>query len=265
VTPLGAIFTAAGTVPGLGGDNGLAKDAKLNDPEGITARPGGGFVVADTTNARVRAVSDIGAVPGAVIKRSMNLETQSGAVMVRPSGAPSFLPLNEEDLVPLGSVIDTRRGFARIAVQRGNGGLTPATAFDGSFTASQGGTSADPVTELAMTDPLTCGRTAKKARNHASAALASAAAFGRPAPVAFVAKKRKPARYLRRLWVDAHGKYRIRGRRVVALEKGTKWRVMDACDRSSVTVASGSVLVTDLVRNKTRTVRAGKTFTVFAN
>jgi glucose/arabinose dehydrogenase len=271
VTPLGAIFNVAGTVPGLGGDNGLAKDAKLNDPEGITARPGGGFAVADTTNARVRAVSDVGAVPGAVIKRSMNLETQAGAVMVRPAGTSAFLPLNEEDLVPFGSVIDTRRGFATIAVQRGNGGLEPATAFDGSFVASQGGTAADPVTELAMTDPLICGKTANQAKpaNHAAAAalaspLASAAAFGRPAPVAFVAKKRKKAKYLRRLWTDAHGKYRIRGRRVVALEKGTKWRVMDACDRSSVTVARGSVIVRDLVRNKTRVVRAGQTFTVFA-
>jgi hypothetical protein len=267
VTPLGAIFTAAGTQPGLGGDGGLAKNAQLNDPEGITARPGGGFVVADTTNARVRGVSDIGAVPGAAIKRSMNIEPSMGAVVVQPAGQRNFLPLKEEDLIPLGSTIDTRKGFATIAVQRGTGKLEPGFVFDGSFTVSQGGASADPVTELAMVDPLVCPTPAKKAKaRKASTTLASTAAFSAPAPVAFTAAKRRPkAKYQRRLWVDAHGKYRIRSRRVAAIEKGTKWRVMDACDRSSVTVASGKVVVRDLKTNKLTTVRAGKTFTVFAN
>ena len=61
VTPLGAIFTVAGGGPA--GDGGLAKDADLTRPEGITARPGGGFVIADTSANRVRAVTDVGAVP----------------------------------------------------------------------------------------------------------------------------------------------------------------------------------------------------------
>ncbi len=110
ITPLGAIFTVAGSAPGNAGNGGLAKGAELNDPGAITADPNGGFLVADTANATVRRVSDVGAVPPAVVGHSIAVAPTASGVTVKPSGMAGFLPLQEEDLVPVGSQVDAVEG-----------------------------------------------------------------------------------------------------------------------------------------------------------
>ena len=237
VTPLGAIFTVAGG--GAGGDGGLAKDADLTRPEGITARPGGGFVIADTSANRVRAVTDVGAVPGATDGRSFNVFPALGAVTVRPSGQPAYLPLAEEDLVPLGSQVDARDGELDIAVRRAAGNLEPARVLDGRFKPVA---LADDVTSLNLTEPLGCGNRRR---------------FGG----ASCQKTPKPKR---RLWAKSKGKYRIKGRYVGALERGTFWRVTETCNRSTVKVLEGSVLVVDRTDGSRHIVRAPRSFTVRA-
>ncbi len=236
VTPLGAIFTVAGG--GSGGDGGLAKDAGLSSPEGITARPGGGFAIADTGAGRVREVTDVGAVPGAALGRSINVAPALGTVTVQPAGAPASLPLNEEDLVPLGSQVDATRGRLTVAVRRTAGSLEPGLIYAGAFVPTQRGDR----TDLTLTADLGCTDGSRS----------------------FLAKKGKKKKRKRRLWVDAKGKYRIKGRYVGALERGTKWRVTDTCDRSTVRVERGRVKAVDLIRGTRRTVRAGETFTVRA-
>lgn len=236
VTPLGAILLSAGG--GSGGDGGLAKDAALSRPEGLAARPGGGFTVADTGNGRVRDVTDLGAIPPAVLQRSFNVAPGIGDVTVLG------LPLEEDDIVPLGSEVDTRKGRVNLTVRRADGSLAPGRAFDGIFRTTQRGD----VTELTLTEDLGCGTT----RGQKGLSLLSTAAK----------KKRKKKR--RRLWVDAKGRYRIKGRHVGAVERGTRWRVMDECNRSVVTVAEGSVIARDLVRGTRRIVRAGQRFIVRA-
>jgi hypothetical protein len=57
------IFTVAGTgAPGGLGDGGPATAAQLNAPEGVAATADGGFLIADSSNNRVRRVAPSGAI-----------------------------------------------------------------------------------------------------------------------------------------------------------------------------------------------------------
>ncbi len=62
VAPNGVISTAAGSARGLAGDGGAAVFARLNQPRGLTAVPGGGYLIADAGNDRIRAVSASGSI-----------------------------------------------------------------------------------------------------------------------------------------------------------------------------------------------------------
>jgi hypothetical protein len=63
VSPGGTITTVAGTgVKGFSGDGGPATSARLNLPFGVAVLPGGGFLVAEPANSRVRRVSPDGTI-----------------------------------------------------------------------------------------------------------------------------------------------------------------------------------------------------------
>ena len=63
VGPDGTISTVAGSgFDGFGGDGGRATSALLNFPAGVAALPGGGFLIADGGNARLRRVSVNGTI-----------------------------------------------------------------------------------------------------------------------------------------------------------------------------------------------------------
>ena len=56
------IFTVAGTSAGLSGDGGPATGAQINGPLGVTATSDGGYLVADSSNHRIRRVSPAGTI-----------------------------------------------------------------------------------------------------------------------------------------------------------------------------------------------------------
>jgi hypothetical protein len=59
----GTISTIAGSdLQGFSGDGGPATNAALNAPHGVTALPGGGFLIPDTGNERVRLVGSDGTI-----------------------------------------------------------------------------------------------------------------------------------------------------------------------------------------------------------
>jgi hypothetical protein len=63
IAPDGTITTVAGTgVPGFSGDGGPAAQAQISSPRGIASLPGGGFLIPDSDNQRIRRVAPDGTI-----------------------------------------------------------------------------------------------------------------------------------------------------------------------------------------------------------
>jgi NHL repeat len=246
VTPLGAIIAVAGSTGGNSGNGGPAKGAQLSQPNAVTTAPGGGFAVTDTANATVRRVSDFGAVPPAVLRRSLFVEPGGGNVTVQPSGAGSFLPLREEDIVPNGSQVDATNGTLSLFVARtAAGDQINAQVYAGPFAMRQLAGSR-PFTEFRVTPLTGCPRTRNARASRSSARPLAAAA----------ARRRR-----RRVWVrDRGGRWRTRTGSITASSIGTRWLTTLRCDGTSVTVREGRVRVFDRVLRRTRILRRNQTY-----
>jgi glucose/arabinose dehydrogenase len=243
ITPLGAIFTVAGTTQGVGGDGGPSKAGQLTSPAGVTPAPGGGFLVADAGNGRIRRVSTFGAVPPAVSGRSVGVAPQAGTITVRPAGIDAFLSLREEDLVPTSSDVDASSGRLEVATATGlSAAQQRATVREGAFAVRQVGARATPTTLLRLPSLTGCG----------------------PAPRASAARRKKRARKRQqRLWVSERGgRWRTATGSVSAAAIGTEWAPTLLCDGTRVTVREGRVRVRDKIRNRSVIVRAGQSVTV---
>lgn len=166
----------------------------------------------------------------------------SGKACVTPPGGKQCRPLGPDELIPIGSVIDTtaKGSFVDLTTAGPDGTLQTARFYEGIFKIGQvrapdGGQ----LTELTLVGELVCPP-AKRKNGKASAAASRA--------------KKKT----RRLWGDGKGRFRTRGRYGAATVRGTKWLVEDLCEGTKITVARGVVDGTDLVRNTTRQVKAGQ-------
>ena len=102
VWPTGVVTTVAGTgAPGFAGDGGPATAARLYSPHNVTAARDGGFLIADTSNHRIRRVAPDGTITtvagsgaagsagdgGSAVKAALNspkdvLETPAGGLLI---------------------------------------------------------------------------------------------------------------------------------------------------------------------------------------
>jgi hypothetical protein len=247
VTPMGAIIAVAGTTQGNSGNGGAAKGAQLSQPNAVTLAPGGGFAVTDTGNGAVRLVSALGAVPPAVLRRSMFVEPGGGNVAVQPAGAPGFIPLREEDIVPNGSNVDAGAGTLSLFVAAdASGRQVNAQVYSAPFAMRQ----------LAGARPYTELRPAPLAGCPGSRSARASLSLGRA--LAFASRRRRRAR---RLWVrDRGGRWRTRTGSLTASSIGTRWLTTLRCDGTSVTVKEGRVRVFDRVLRRTRVLRRNQTY-----
>jgi predicted secreted protein len=86
----GVITTVAGIgQPGFGGDNGPATEATLNAPFSATPAPGGGFYIADQTNARIRFVNSAGVISTICGNGTANYLGDGGPASQAELNAPS--------------------------------------------------------------------------------------------------------------------------------------------------------------------------------
>jgi hypothetical protein len=179
------------------------------------------------------------------------LERVRGSVEVRSTGGSSrarasqkgqrFTALREPRELPVRSLIDTRRGTARLTSSTGRGTAIQDGEFVGGvFQVLQSRRrSSRGLTELRLKGSSfrRCGR----ARGSASAA-------------------QRRRRVIRRLRGNARGRFRTRGRYSAATVRGTVWTVEDRCDGTLTKVRRGRVTVRDFRRRKTITLRAGKSY-----
>jgi hypothetical protein len=252
----GTIETVAGNgTAGFSGDGGLATAAQLNTPYGVAVTSEGDYLIADTLNHRIRHV-DAAAAPGPpppqplpppVQGETANATPVSGEVFVKlPASASGkahgagtgFVPLTEAQQIPIGSELDTTKGTVALSTASGSAGdaLQEGNFRGGRFVLGQ--SSKNPRTTLRMT-----GGGLNRCRGKVRKGEASAA-----------------ARKRRRLFGNATGRFRTRGRNSHATVRGTVWTVTDTCKKTVTAVAEGSVRVRDLVKRRTVTVDAGERY-----
>ncbi len=151
-----------------------------------------------------------------------------------------FVEVREKREVPLGAVVDTRKGHAKLTTEVSRHATQDGTFFGTKFKVRQP-SGASGLTELDIRDAADnrsrCRPPGKRA----------VAAKRKPLPKTLVAKIKSKAK----------GRFRTRGRNSSASVKGTRWEVKERCDGTFTTVTSGVVKVFDPRRGITRTLRAG--------
>jgi hypothetical protein len=173
------------------------------------------------------------ALPDPVVGSTANAEAVKGTVLVKERGSGQFVPLAAADQIPIGSELDTTRGTMRLTTASG-AGKTQSGLFQGGLFKLGQSKSRKPVTELKLTGALRCVRRGGIAR----------AAAGRS----------------RRLFGNARGRFRTRGRNSTATIRGTKWLVKDTCAGTLTKSQKGTVVVRDLVKRKTKILRTGQSY-----
>ena len=169
--------------------------------------------------------------------QSVGVAEQAGSVLVRLPGSTRAVALTGDASVPVGSILDTRKGTVALSSALPGEASQTGTFHGGLFEVRQPA-GAHGMTELVLRGPLpTC---------EAGGARAAAVSAKRPPRV---------------LWGrDDHGRFRTRGSNSVATVRGTSWYVEDRCDGTLTRVSKGSVSVRELHRQRTVIVNAGKSY-----
>jgi hypothetical protein len=179
---------------------------------------------------------DLKGVPLPKQGRSVVVGAARGTIRVRVPGSDRFVELAEAGRIPVGSVVDARRGRVRLATAI-KGGVQAGLFWGAQFKTGQS-RHGKGMTTLALRGGAYCP----------SATLA----------VASRAKKRKRRRSL---WARDHGGlYRTRGNDSVATARGTRWFTRDGCRGTMTRVKQGAVAVRDVHRHKTVLVKAGHSY-----
>jgi hypothetical protein len=169
------------------------------------------------------------------------------ALGVAPAATKRFVPLRAGLQIPVGSLLDTRKGTVRLlsaALPTPNGSAFQAASFRGTrFQVRQAGN--NPLTQLLAKDPLNGCKT-KVPKGGLAKVIAS--------------RKRS-----RTLFGSGKGRFRTRGRNSSATVRGTTWVQKDTCAGTRTTVKTGTVIVRDFAKRRNITIKApGKRKSYFA-
>jgi hypothetical protein len=230
-------FTTTGTFLGLTSSTGQPPPNGSFAVAGVAVGPGGDVFVTDPGSAK-RVIRFRQAAAAPVLGRTVNVQTVSGRVFVRQGRR--FVPVTGERQLPVGSILDTRRGVVRLtSASNTRGGLQSGDFTSGIFGVLQSRRLRG-LTDLNLTGGSFRGCAARAGSNAAAARLSS--------------------RVVRRLRGTARGRFRTRGRYSAATVRGTIWDTIDRCDGTLTHVKRGVVVVRDLRLRRNITVRAGKSY-----
>jgi DNA-binding beta-propeller fold protein YncE len=162
------------------------------------------------------------------------VEPAGGLVRVRLPGEQGFVNLRSLRTIPVGSVIDARRGKARLSSVRDRSGSVQQGHFSqGLFQVRQRRS------ERYLTDLILRGEIGACPRSGDATAS---------------------ARRTRRLWGDGNGRFRTRGRYSSGAVRGTRWLVADTCKGTLTVVRRGRVAVRDFTRDLTTVLEKGERY-----
>jgi streptogramin lyase len=207
----------------------------------VAIGPGDDVFATDNLSGRVLHFRQ--APPPPVLGTTANAQAVRGLVKVRAPGAASFVTLGSGGVtqIPVGSLVDTRKGKVSLTLVKDSAGGTQTGTFNGGqFKLKQSAaTGQRGLTELQLSGT-----------NFGSCSARGAGARARVA-------RRRPSR---QLFSSVHGRFRTRGRHSTATVRGTEWLTKDTCAGTLTRVMQGSVLVRDFHLRKTRLVKAGHSY-----
>lgn len=263
VSSSGIIWTAAGTgEPGYNGEALAPAETQLNRPWGVLAFGNGSILVADSSNHRLRLVSQPGEPSARVMReptlpppappvagKQLNVTAERGEVFVKVPGAEGYVELDGAASVPVGSLIDAEGGAVRLTSAADLKGAKQTAIFSRGVFAVLQKRQRQPVTDLVLKggDFSSCKRRTSAPKRRTSTRHS-----------AVVNASRRGAR--RGLWGRGHGRFRTRGRHGAATVRGTIWFTQDRCDGTLVRVKRGVVSVNDFTRKRQVLVPAGGSY-----
>jgi hypothetical protein len=175
-----------------------------------------------------------------VVGKTANVTPVKGTILVKQPGKRKFIRLEAAAHIRVDSELDATKGTVRLTSAAG-GGKTQSGLFNGGRFKIGQKKGKRPFTDLTLTAQLRC------VNGHKSAHVS--------------AKRRRS----RRLFGNAHGRFRTRGRHSVATIRGTKWLVKDTCSSTLTRSIQGTVVVQDLVKHRTVKVKSGRSYVARAD
>jgi CSLREA domain-containing protein len=172
--------------------------------------------------------------PTPVNGRSVTVVPKSGRVLVKVPGSNKFVPLEDLESVPVGSIIDATNGRVTLTSVDANGVTQTADFYEGRFQILQKEGGALVTLRLRGGDFSSCPKAGSSAR----------------------AAKRSG----RKLWGSGAGRFRTQGNFGAASVRGTIWLTVDQCKGTFFKVRKGVVTVTDFVADKVLSLPAGKSY-----
>ena len=154
-----------------------------------------------------------------------------------------FIPLREARQIPVGSVLETTGGVARIATATATAGQQQFGDFGAGIFKLLQQRKQKGLTDLDLIDNHSahqvCATVGKKART---------------------AAEHLSSKVLGRLNASGHGHFTVQGRYSAATVRGTVWSVGDRCEGTLTKVTRGVVVVRDFRRRKTITLFTGQSY-----
>jgi hypothetical protein len=181
-----------------------------------------------------------------------------GHVTVERPGTSRFVALQSAGTtVPFGTTINASHGRVQVTIATTTPGVSATALFyTGQFSITQDATG---IATLTLDGPL---------QPCAATGAPRVAAVGNERRPALDGATNKPLAAAKRpksrsLWGDGgSGEFMTKGNYAAATVLGTFWLTTDSCASTVVSVAEGSVNVTDLVTNSSSTVTTGQALTV---
>ena len=162
------------------------------------------------------------------------VEPAAGRVRVRLPGQGNFVNLRSLRVIPVGSLVDARRGKALLSSVRDRSGSVQQGHFSKGLFQVRQRRSDRYLTELVLRGEI--GRCPQGDDATAS------------------------ARSARKLWGNGNGRFRTRGRYSSGAVRGTRWLVADSCDGTLTVVRRGRVAVRDFTRDITTILEKGERY-----
>ena len=191
--------------------------------------------------------------------RSVTVVAERGTILVRVPGSRRYVLIGSLTEIPLGSIIDARKGRARITTEvDARTGRTQSSLFYDWFFRILQTKGSRPITEARLVKGSFAGCTPRRARpaSIAPSSIAAVAAAAGELRAQSAAKRKRSKRKVRQLWGRGNGSFRTGGKRSSATVRGTWWLVQDRCDATITRVKVGRVDVRDFRLKKTIRLRA---------